>query len=227
MEEKLIRAAQTLPTPTAGFEGIVAKSRNQAPPKKNYSRLRPVLIALAAALLLAGCATAYGAYKVSRGTWNLWGSNTWVDAKLEMQKYGIGLPEEFDGNDFREMSVSSSVPHGISYVQAIFSGYKSVGVYYGAEDLCYSVSVGSTQDDYWVTYYGYDSEELWSGDGDYLAVEYKGYTIHTGFYLSQNGDKEYKKATWVDPVREICVSVTGFDSRDPLPLAKIIIDGMK
>lgn len=225
MEAVLKKAAEQMPLPHTEFDEITARVQKKPRLMVRRGRLRPVVIVLAVVILLAGCATAYGAYKASRGTWNLYVSHTWADAKLETRKYGIILPEEFDGYGFREMSVDSSVPHGVSYFEAIFSGYKSVCVTYGGEDLCYTVGVGDTEDEYWVTYFGYESEDKWSGDGDYLAVEYGGYTIHTGCYL--NEDNKTLKATWVDPERQICVSVHGSDGRDPLPLAKWIIDNLE
>lgn len=217
VEAKLIRAAEAMPVPRRGFDGVLA-----AVPERNMTRrhLRPVLVALAVVFLLAGCTTAYGAYKVSRGTWNRYISHNWADAEREMGKYGITLPEEYDGAGFREMSVGSSVPHGTSYWKAAFSGYRSVHVYYGTqEDLSYGISVGDTKDPYWMTYFGYGSDARWTGDGDHAAVEYGGFTIYT--------DDTCAKATWVDETREICVSVTGFDSGDPLSLAKWIIDNME
>lgn len=227
MEAVLKSTAEAMPKPSTQFEMIAARAAGErvAREKKSHGRLRPVLIALAAVMLLAGCATAYGAYKISRGTWNLYISHNLVDAKQEMNRYGIALPEEFDGCGFREMSVGSSVPHGVSYMEAIFSGYRSVHVTYGADDLSYSIAVGDTKDEYWMTYFDYESEDLWRGEGDYLAVEYAGCTIHTGYYL-YNGT-QYKKATWVDPERKICVSVQGYEGNDPLPLAKLLIDNMK
>lgn len=226
MEVMLKKAAERMPVSGRTFADVTVSISGKAEPVVRKNRLQPLLIVLAAVVLLAGCATAYGAYAASRGTWNLYTSEVWTDAKLETGKYGISLPEEYDGHGFREMSVGSSVPDGVSYFEAIFSGYKSVHVTYGAEGSCYSVGVGSTTDEYWVTYFGYDSETLWSGDGDYLAVEYEGYTIHTGYYLGVYGN-EARKATWVDPERKICVSVHGFGGHDPLPLAKLIIDGLK
>lgn len=219
MEVMLRKAANIMPVPVTEFEEIAAKRRKKAEHKVSPKRLRPVLVVLALAVLLAGCAAAYGAYKASRGTWRIWGSHFLVDAKIEMGKYGVKLPEEFEGCPFREMSVDSSVPRGISWVEAIFSGYKSVHASYGKEELCYTVAAGNIQDDYWMTYFGYDAPER-----SYMAVEYKGYTIHTGH--SQDEEKN-NRAIWVDPEREICVSVRGFDGRDPLPLAKWIIDHME
>ena len=219
MEAILRKAAAEMPEPVTEFEEIAAKYRKKAEHKASSRRLRPVLIVLALAILLAGCAAAYGTYKASRGTWRLWGSGFLVDAKIEMAKYGVKLPEEFEDCPFREMSVDSSVPRGISWVEAIFSGYKSVHASYGEEELCYTVAAGNIRDDYWMTYFGYDAPER-----SYMAVEYKGYTIHTG--RSQDEEKN-NRAIWVDPEREICVSVRGFDGRDPLPLAKWIIDHME
>lgn len=227
METTLRKAAERMPLPVTKFESIAARVQKKPKPMVRHRRLRPVVIVLAVVILLAGCATAYGAYKASRGTWNVMSSNFFIDAEIEMGKYGVVLPEEYDGVDFREMSVGSSVPHGISWIEAVFSGYKSVHAGYGADDLCYSVAVGDTEDEYWVAYFGYESEDLWRGDGDYLAVEYEGYTIHTGYYLSTYSDDKTRKATWVDPEREICVSVHGSDGRDPLPLAKWIIDNLE
>lgn len=227
MEAALKRAAERMGTPATEFGEITAKMSPKERTVPHRRRLRLALIALAAVVLLAGTVTAYGVYKVNRGTWTLMVSHNMVDAKIEMKKYGITLPEEIDGYGFREMSVGSSVPHGVSYFEAIFSGYKSVHVDYGAEDLCYTVAVGDTKDAYWITYFGYDSEELWSGDGGYLAVEYRGYVIHTGYYTGIYSGEKVPKATWVDEDREICVSVHGYDGRDPLQLAKMIIDALE
>lgn len=225
MEAVLKKAAERMPLPHTEFDEIAGRLQKQERRPAHPKRLQPVLAALVVLFLLAGCATAYGAYRASRGTRILWSSDFLVDARLEMEKYGVKLPEEFDGCPFWEMSVGSSVPHDISYVEAIFYGYKSVDASYGGEELCYRVAVGDTKDGYWVTFFKYESEDTWRGDGDYLAVEYGGYTIHTGYYL--NEDNKTLKATWVDPERQICVSVHGSDGRDPLPLAKWIIDNME
>lgn len=226
MEATLREAAERMPVPVTEFDEIAARVQKEKRNPVHPRSVQPVLAALMIVILLAGCATAYGAYKASRGTWNLMISKVFTDAKIEMGKYGVVLPERYDGYDFREMSVGSSVPRGVSHVEAIFMGYKSVHADYGGENLCYSVAVGDTKDDYWVTYFNYESEDKWSGDGNYLAVEYEGYTIHTGYYCYADDDRT-RKATWVDPEREICVSVHGFDDRDPLPLAKWIIDNLE
>ena len=227
MEALLKNAAEAMGMPRTEFEEIEARVTKKEKPAVYHGRLRPVVIVLVVIVLLAGCTTVYGACIASRGMWNLWSSDFMTYAEIEMGKYGITLPEEFDGYGFREMSVRSSVPHGVSYVEALFSGYKSVDADYGAQELCYSVAVGDTRDAYWVTYFGYESEDLWNGDGDYLAVQYEGFTIHTGYYLGLYSGNRVQKATWVDPEREICVSVCGFDGRDPLSLAKWIIDNLK
>lgn len=219
VEARLHQAAGAMPLPRSDFDAVISRVPAEAAPTR---KIRPALIALAIVIVLCGCTTAVAEVRKAQGIQPLLSSRAWYDAESRAEKYGLKLPETFDDYTFRSMRVLVIVPRYMHTLEAMFyPGYRPVSVSYASptDDYALTVAFGSTKDDYWSVYFGYDSKGLWIPSEDYAAVEYGGFTIHTG--LTGYG---HPAATWVDAEKDICIRVSGDKNADPLPLAKEIID---
>lgn len=233
MEAALRRAAERMPVPVTEFETITAKvGEKKRKETANHVYLRPMLAALATVILLAGCTVAYTRHKQG-GLQTLLTSKAWGDVEIQAEKYDLALPKEFGDYEFENMGITAAVPNAeMSVLEAfLYGGYRPVDVnYQSTKELLYNdhygygtnISFGNIRDPYWMSYFEYKSEEEWSCDKDYEAVEYGGYIIHTGVREWDHADRQY--ASWVDKERGICISVSGFCQEDTLALAKQIID---
>lgn len=222
LEQKLTAAADALPQPGSDFNAVIARVPHKTAPVRKY---RPALIALAVVILLCGCTAAVTEVRKVQGMQPVLSSRVWYDAESQAEKYGLTIPETFQDYTFHDMSVYVIVPRYMHVLEAMFyPGYRPVSVDYASpsDDHALSVSFGNISDDYWPVYFGYESKDLWCASENYAAVEYCGFTIHTG--STEHG---HPVATWVDTEKGICICVSGDDSADPLPLAKEIIDASR
>jgi len=131
-------------------------------PRRSPARLRRILLAACLCLLLAGTALA-AATELQYGMWVTYEHTiAGCNAVFQRKDFDIRLPDRFGAFAFDHMTKNYVVPEGTSMLLALCGKaiYEPVSVTYTAEtddaQQHLFVSIGKTDDPYWMTYFGVD-----------------------------------------------------------------------
>lgn len=254
-ERVLHRAAGKLPEPAAKMELPAGAEHTAHKNVRPFRRWVAVCAIIAVVVIGTGGALAY----CSNVAWAGLIHNRldqWV-----LNEYGVRLPEELGEYPFSYMSKSYVCPEGTPEIIAfLLPAYVPLDVSYslgsvteegkpvdreeswfGENDL--SVFIGKTDNDYWTTYFSYDSEtreplpredEYTEYDMDvYTDIEteeYQGITLYqydrTWTSLLSEETNTWHCITWVDDTLGVCFSLytSEWSEYTPLEYAEMVID---
>lgn len=244
-ENILRKKAEDLPIPvgTPDFLDNVYE-KNQIISRKKHSYRKIVLAAILSCLLLGATVFAYG--EINYGMWigmidyTLSGS---FGSSL-LKKYNVSVPEEMGEFRFHSMSQNSISPRDTSRLESLWkSVYRVLDLNYVSAEEWYDkqiyIDVGSTKQEYWQVYFGYDpetKEKVWNDDNEedteaenqmIYSEEYEGFTI---YFKSSYDEKGFagESATWLDEEAEVCYYMYMTGSQEKLmPYVQAIIDENK
>lgn len=220
-------------------------------------RKPPLRLVLAAAALMA-CLLGVGAYAYTEfGGHGLWMSYYGADPAtvqqlLQRENYAVTVPDTLGGWPMVQISKASAAPHGTDELTAYLSPrYVYYSFDYGSEgepaphpddpntlwypdQVCFTVTVGDTRDDYWAYCFGYDAASgsfplpAADEDGRYEdlgTMAYAGRTVWLRRRVTAEGGG-YTTARWLSPDGSLVLGVTVFapEELDVRPLVQELID---
>ena len=249
MEKKLTEAAASLPTPHTQWEDVLIREHRTASPKK-HPRLRPAAIILVLLMVFTLSAGAYRYSQIRRSMWVTHNysnlvmpvDNAWEKTTKLLDTLDVKLPDTLMATPFECGRKFSVVPSGTPLLEAMFTDfYTPLDVQYSHVEFTdeygnyerlrnISVSIGSTQQQYWKHYFGVSEDGSFFPEATHVEVykgmELRGYTRSVEDTWNQDTFVIHD-VQWVDEEKNLCfnLSVARTDSVDFLmDCAKEIID---
>ena len=217
MEMKLKTAGAALPLPESDFEDCLARVKRNEP---RSIRFRPVIIALAIAIILCGCSAVVTESRKSGQI--VRDTQSWSAAESKASSYGITLTQTLGDFVYDHMMICNMVPLDLPWIWGfVYPGYDVNNITYehpDSDSTCYT-AFGHIDDEFLSQSFGYESRELWGAASDYEAAEYGDFLIHTG-----KTEEGWSVATWLDYEKDLCFRILITGMEDPFPLAVEIID---
>ena len=242
-EQKLILAAEALPTPKTEFAAIVHNAESLMAPTRPVFRWKRAIALMLSLLLLGGCAA--GAVNYS-----YWAGPTWYHsysdaARLSAQLNAL-VPEELGSSPFYDVTtIHTTTQDDFWMLSWLFYRYKTVALQYGTEGIV-TVTVngkpeeahgvlnniylqfGSTENELWRDIFPFTDEGIWCDEkltpDTYASESYKSTTLHSGI-LTINSSK-LNKVIWIDESLHVCFMMSSSDYTidELLAFSKDVID---
>lgn len=200
-------------------------------------RLAAIACIIALAISLVGGAVLAASVRETKGT-----STGWASVLLTQLKYGIRFPEQiaiYDRYKARSLTVNYADAsewdkllgdyayrcHSVSYhcvtEQYMYTNEEGQVTRHGVEEGI-SVTVGSTRDKDWATYFGYDPNTLEKilpeGHSLVETEEYLDYHLNYRSYEGERGT--FYAVSWVDEERDLVFSLA---SHEDLGVLKALV----
>ncbi|MCD8010831.1 MAG: hypothetical protein LUF34_08645 [Lachnospiraceae bacterium] len=241
-ENMAVNIVKMCPGSEASFEDLKRKKElrmRQPVVKTSASRRKVLAAALVIALMIVSGLSVY-AVQTGNGMWAFYRASS-----AYLSQFDLKLPEQLASASMdEETQWLKIVPHGISRKDALTNPlYTVVSVTYYLDDseaYC-DISVGSTKNAYWKTYFSYD-DEIWvpedSTEGNnnysYEKVQTEEYEDVILYYAQmtmrgtayENGSSSNVIVTWVDSENDLCLHLNLLNSTETdeaLACAKEII----
>ncbi|MCD8012170.1 MAG: hypothetical protein LUG99_03170 [Lachnospiraceae bacterium] len=241
-ENMAVRIVKTIPEPEATFEELKKKKsiRKRKTVFSFSGNKRRVFAAVPVMILVIALGISVYAGQTGNGMWAFYRASS-----TYLSEFDLELPEQLAAASMSEKTQwLKIVPHGISWREALANPLYTVAsvAYYldNSETYC-DVSIGTTKNAYWKSYFSY-VDDVWTPNGStggsnsysYGTVQteqYEGITL----YFSQmtkwgpayeNGSASDVIVTWMDSENNICMNLCLFNSADmdaALSCAKEII----
>jgi hypothetical protein len=241
MGRYLASLAKAIPVPPPNFsrlrERILHQEETRCSRQRRHPVRRAVIACLAAGLVTLTAAVGYSAHQ--RYLASQYGAYVYNTTNTAIcREFGVKLPLHLADYTLISNDISLLADHSTGRESALFRHvYRVGGATYQADaqaEDCLEVSVGSTGQPYWATYFSYDIETLeWLPE----EVEQHGFAcenVETIFYggheiylydLWSDGALIAYTAVWLDEARGVCWHVSDALSRDHLlTCVKSLID---
>ncbi|MCD8011737.1 MAG: hypothetical protein LUG99_03830 [Lachnospiraceae bacterium] len=229
-ENMAVNIVKNFPGPDASFEDLKKKKEKRirhtmARPSGN--RKKVLVAVLVIALVIVSGFSVY-AGQAGNGMWAFYSASSTYLARFDLE-----LPEQLASASMsEEIQWLKIVPHGTSWKNALINPLYTVAsvTYYldNSEAYC-DISVGSTKNAYWESYFSYD-DDVWAPRGSTGRNNNYSYgTVQTEefegmiLYFSQktmwgtayeNGSTSNVIVTWIDSENRICMNLNLLNSTD-------------